>query len=292
MTKKTRVFIWLATAALSLWLLSSVGMAWKLSSRKRAPFPEPAPPGWTQLQLKTSDQLKIGGWYHEGKPGQPIFLMLHGNGGSRTHTLGHTAWFLNQGYSLELLSLRTHGDSDGTRNDFGRSAKLDVEAAVAELEQRCPGRPIYIQGMSLGAAAAIFSSSNLGDRVAGYVLECPYRDLRTAVRKRTSAYLPIGFDRLASLGLELAAPAFLGEIDSISPLQAITKPTTQPMLFLAGGRDNRAGVDEVQQLAQAAGPKARFEIFPEAKHEGLEAGDPERYHSLVLELCASPASRR
>ncbi len=287
MPKTTRRWLWLVAAAACIWLLSSVGVAWKLSGRKRPPFPEPPPSGWTQLQLSSSDHLKIGGWYREGKPSQPIFLMLHGNGGSRTHTLGRTAWFLEQGFSLELLSLRAHGDSEGSRNDFGRSARLDVEAAVAELEQRCPGRPIYIQGMSLGAAAAIFSSPTLGNRAAGYVLECPYRDLRTAVRKRTTAFLPAGLDRAASLGLELVAPAFLEDIDSISPLQALDKPATRPMLFLAGGRDNRAGVEEVQQLALAAGPKAQFEIFPEAKHEGLEAGDPQRYHRLILELCSS-----
>src|SRR5207245_6234762 len=99
-----------------------------------------------------------------------------------------------------------HGDSSGTYNDLGYSARHDVLAAVAYLEQRRPGRPIIIQGTSLGAAAAIYAASDLGDRISGYILECPYRDVRTAVRNRTTAYLPFLVDRLAYAGLTLAGP--------------------------------------------------------------------------------------
>ena len=33
----------------------------------------------------------------------------------------------------------------------------------------------------MGAAAAVFASGELARRVHGYVLECPYQDLKTAV---------------------------------------------------------------------------------------------------------------
>ncbi len=92
--------------------------------------------------------------------------------------------------------MRAHGDSSGEFNDIGYSARLDVVAAVEFLERRRPARPILIHGTSLGAAAATFAAEELGHRVHGYVLECPYRDLRTAVWNRAEKAL-----RRCSIGL-------------------------------------------------------------------------------------------
>ena len=58
-------------------------------------------------------------------------------------------------------------------------------AAVEFLERHRPGKPIVVLGASLGAAAAVFASGELAHRVQGYILESPYKDLKTAVRNRS-----------------------------------------------------------------------------------------------------------
>ena len=67
-------------------------------------------------------------------------------------------------------------------------------AAVEFLKARKPDRPVVIMGTSLGAAAAVFAAGELGHRVAGYILESPYQDLkrqsgieRTPISRRCSA---------------------------------------------------------------------------------------------------------
>src|SRR5207244_392971 len=96
----------------------------------------------------------------------------------------------------------------------------DVIAAVEWSEQHHPGRPIVVWGRSLGSAAALFASEELGGRVKGYVLECPYQNLRTAVRNRTRVYLPWLIDSIAYLGLMTMSPLVLSDIDRIAPLEA------------------------------------------------------------------------
>jgi uncharacterized protein len=120
-----------------------------------------------------------------------------------------------------MISFRAHGDSTGEINDIGYSARHDVIAAVAFLEQRRPGKPILVHGTSLGSAAAAFASGELAGRVRGYVLECPYRDVKSAVWNRTREYLPPVLDVIAYAGLRLVAPLVLPDLDQMAPVFAV-----------------------------------------------------------------------
>src|SRR2546426_914446 len=82
------------------------------------------------------------------------------------------------------------------------------------------GRPVVVWGSSLGAAATIFAAKDLGHQVSGYILECPYQDLHTAVRNRTEIYLPPLLDRVAYAGLLTVSTLVLPNADKISPIEA------------------------------------------------------------------------
>ena len=97
----------------------------------------------------------------------------------------------------------------GEIDDAGYSARHDVFAAVDFLERRRPGRPVVIDGNSMGSAAAIFAAEELGHRVAAYILESPYQDLKTAVWNRIDNRLPAGLSHAAYGGLRLVSPLFL-----------------------------------------------------------------------------------
>ena len=97
---------------------------------------------------------------------------------------GRGKLLLSHGCSVLMISHRAHGDSTGEFDDAGYSARRDVYAAVEFLEQRRPGRPVIVDGNSLGSAAAIFAAGELGHRVAAYILESPYQDLKIAVWNR------------------------------------------------------------------------------------------------------------
>lgn len=296
----TRRRLALATAALlavlCAWLGASFAVATRLTRRASPPFPEPLPalapgPG-EELRLPTADGEELGAWYFPGPgPGASV-LVLHGNGQSRSACAPLAKFLLAEGHAVLALSLRAHGDSTGQRNDLGYSARHDVLAAVSYLERRRPGRPVVVQGTSLGAAAAIYAAAALGTRVGGYILESPYRDIRTAVRNRTDAYLYPPFNRAASLGLELVGPLVLPDMDRMSPVERVADiPRGVPLLLLAGRRDDRARPAEVEAIrARAAGP-CRLVIFEEAGHELFCVRCPERYQEEVRRFLGAFAGR-
>ncbi|HYT88730.1 MAG TPA: alpha/beta fold hydrolase [Gemmataceae bacterium] len=272
-----------------LWLLSSLLMVYWLTSRPHARFDEPVPAvAWGRLEpqrLLTADGLGIGAWFAAGPDNGPSILLLHGNRGSRRNSLSNAAVFAEEGCSVLLLSLRAHGDSDGEQNDLGYSARQDVAAAVEFLERRRPGRPIVIQGTSLGAAAAIFAGPELGTRVTGYVLESPYRDLRTAARNRLQAYLPPLLDEIAYAGAKLVCPLILPDVDRIAPVESLGKiPPTIPILILAGSIDNRALPEEARDLHERVASHGRLVFFEGAGHHSLRGHNPTLYREKVRQL--------
>jgi alpha-beta hydrolase superfamily lysophospholipase len=191
-----------------------------------------------------------------------------------------------------MISFRAHGDSAGEVNDFGYSGRRDVVAAVEWLRERCPGRPVVVWGQSLGAAAAVFAAPELGDRVAGYILECPYRDLRTAVRNRTRAYLPPVAEFVAYAGFSTVAPAVLPDADEISPAGAASRiPPSARVLVLAGAADRRATPEEAAAVAGAVGGRAELVVVEGGDHLRLAAADPVGYRKAIvgfLERCSQP----
>ncbi|APW61098.1 alpha/beta hydrolase [Paludisphaera borealis] len=289
--KRRRRWLIFAMVGLTSWLLVSFAVAHRLTQRRRAPFPEPAPQvAWGRLEehrLATRDGHQIGAWYADGRDDAPSILFLHGNKGSRSHCLNRAAIVAGEGgCAVLLISLRAHGDSTGDFNDIGYSARHDVVAAVDFLHNRRPGKPVIVFGVSLGSAAAAFAAEELGDRVQGYVLESPYQDLKTAVRHRTAAYLPPLLDRAAYLGLRIAAFLVVPDFEAISPLRAVDHiPATTPVLILAGGADDLAWPEEALALYDRVRSHGRIETFPGAGHHNLTAVDPPRYRRLILDFC-------
>lgn len=281
---------------LALWLGISLAVGYRLTRRKAPMFAEPVPAvAWARLEpvrLTTRDGFGIGAWFAPGQVDRPVVLLLHGNKGCRRQSLDRAELFARDGSGVLLITFRAHGDSTGAVNDIGYSARHDVIAAVEYLERRCPGRPVVVHGVSLGAAAATFAAADLADRVGGYVLESPYRDLLTAVRNRTRANLPPVLDAIAYAGLRLVAPAILPEIQKIAPVEAIGRiPTSVPVLILAGGSDVLARPEEARALLERVRDHARLEVFERATHHDLPQVEAARYRRTLRAFVGAIGSR-
>lgn len=278
------------TILCALWLSVSSVVAYKMTHRRGVRADEVAPsPSWGRLEgqrIKTRDGEEIGAWFIDGRPEAASVLVLHGHKGQRRNSLGRAELLASRGYAVLMITLRAHGDSTGDFDDVGFGARSDVIAGVEFLERRRPGRPIIVDGNSMGAAAAVFAARELGRRVRGYVLESPYQDLRVAVWNRVEEALPPMLDLAAYIGLNVVAPVFLPHLDEISPLEAIAGiPEDVPVLILAGEADRMARPDEARALHGRVASHGRLVFVPGAGHGDLHRAAPEVYRRTVLEFC-------
>ncbi len=279
------------------WFVASLLFVYVLTRRPHARFAQPAPAvSWGTLEehrLRTRDGETLGAWFLGGPADGPSVLVLHGYRGSRWNSLSAGEFFHVQGCAVLMISLRAHGDSTGEFNDFGYSARHDVVAAVEFLERQRPGRPIVVDGTSLGAAAAVFAGGELTGRVSAYILESPYRDLHQAVRNRLGSFLPPGVDRLAYTGALLAGRFLLPDADRIAPIDHIAAiPPAVPILILSGTKDVRALPAEAQALCDRAGAHAQLVLFDGAGHECLLKANPDQYTAAVVPLLRGLTARR
>lgn len=272
-----------STLGLIVWLGSSAVVTRQLVARPR-PWRAESLPNWLRaksVRIPTRDGEELGAWFHPGRPGEPVILFLHGQGGSRASMALSAQRVALEGNGFLALTLRCFGDSTGAYLDFGWSARADVLAAVEFVEHAKPGASVVVVGQSLGAAAAIFAAPELGRRVDGYVLEAPFRDLDKACRDRLSEHLLAPFDALAYAGLRLWAPYFLPvDPELVRPIDHVGKfPTKTPVLFVAGAFDQVAPVEDVRLLTERCSGQAELAVLDARDHHDLWTLD-ERHWEL------------
>lgn len=258
-----------------VWFLSAFLFVFLFTHRIMGRSGEPTPKlDWGQVEsfrLPTCDGEDLGAWYVDNSAGAgPAVLFLHGVKANRYQLLGVAGEFHKRGCPVMLISHRGHGDSSGGMNDIGYSCGPDVVAAVDWLRQRNPGRKIVIWGTSMGAASALFAAEALGDKVAGYILECPYQNLHVATRNRTKAFLPPGVEAAVYHTLCLVGPTCLPDLDRIAPEDAAAKiPAGTPVLIFAGENDYLARPEESHAIAAKIGANAKVVVAPGGRHTNL-----------------------
>lgn len=263
------------------WFGSAMILTFLVTHRVSPRFEEPPPAipwgTFTSERLATADGEDLGAWFVDGScDSAPAVVFLHGVASCRRQLLAEAEDFHRRGCSCLLISQRGHGDSTGGYNDFGYGCRGDVTAAVDWLKNRCPDRPVVVWGTSMGAASALFAAEENGTKVAGYILECPYQNLRIATRNRTRLILPPGIEVMAYHTLNLVAPLSLPHVDDIDPAAAASRmPRDIPMLILAGGKDRLALPEEARAIGERVGASAKVVVVPEGGHTFLLAANPD-----------------
>ena len=294
MPLRRKLALLLAATAIAWWLsgLAVVLLLTRRGSRATHEVPPAARPAIEEHVLQTVDGEQLGAWWFEGERDRAVVVLLHANGGSRTASFGRLRELARSGYGVLAPTLRAHGDSTGSLNDFGYGARLDAVAAVAFVEQRTSARPIVLFGTSLGAAAAVYASSELGSRVDAFVLESPYESLAIAARNRVRRFLPRPLSDLAYGALRAAAFVRV-DVPTLSPVRATDSIRAHaiPTLVLAGERDWHATPDEARAIAHEIGPSAECIVIPNAAHDRLITTAPEQYWGAVQALLTRAEAR-
>ena len=245
-----------------------------------------SPPAQLQAEtvtLQTTSHLKVAGWFSVGKPGMGAVLLLHGVRGDRRDMLGRALALHGLGYTVMLIDLPAHGESEGDRITFGLREAAGVVAALEFLGKRVPAEQVGIVGVSLGAASVVFARPDRA--LAAVVLESMYPTIMEAVEDRLTM-------RLGSVGKALA-PALLVQLplrigvtaDQLRPIAEISS-LKAPVLIVAGSKDLHTTLAETRRLFEAASEPKELWVVEGAAHVNLHSYAPQAYESRVFEFLA------
>ena len=140
------------------------------------------------LSFKTSDGLKLSGWFIPCEDARGVILFCHGNAGNISHRLDSIHIFHRLGLSVFIFDYRGYGQSEGKPSEI--ATYRDVEAAwkyLVEERQENPNR-IIIFGRSLGGSVAAWQARS--HKPGALILESAFTSVPNLAAK-LYPYLPV-----------------------------------------------------------------------------------------------------
>jgi len=117
------------------------------------------------VNLGTSDNLALHGWFVPSSGQNGVLLYFHGNGGNISHRIESLHQFHRMGLSTLIFDYRGYGQSEGEPTEEG--TYLDAEAAWNYLTTVRGFQPkeVILLGRSLGGAVASWLAARVRPRV-------------------------------------------------------------------------------------------------------------------------------
>ena len=191
-------------------------------------------PDVAERVLETPDGEKIIAWYGKAKPGQPVILYFHGNGGALEIRRERMRKYLDRGRGMLMMAYRGYSGSTGSPSETSIIADALV-AYDALIKDGVAASDIIIYGESLGAAVGIQVAA--ARPVRAIVLDSPFTSLLERA-KLSYPWLPVRLllkDWYMSSDhiKRVSAPVFVlhGELDEVTPVamgRALFAKANQP----------------------------------------------------------------
>ncbi len=233
------------------------------------------------LECQTADGLLLQGWVISPDRPRGTVSLFHGLRANRGQMLDRAVFLAQAGFRCVAFDHRAHGESSGRFTSFGFHEHQDVLAVAELVRARWPNQPSSALGISMGAAAICFASSQ-GVRFDSIVLEGLYHDLQTAFFSRIGSEFPIWFRHFVDGVIWMTEKRLRVHLDELNPAKHIHNLGPAPVLLLTGSDDPYATPQDVRRLYEkCCGPRELYVVAKAGHEDVFEVGGLE-YQQTVL----------
>ena len=242
-----------------------------------------------KVSIVSFDELTLQGHWYPVEGATRTVICAHG---------WHSRWnldfsgigpFLHEnGCNVLLIEQRAHGDSEGELISYGIRERYDVLSWLDWLDKHHGGLPVYLYGVSMGAATVLMTATlPIAGRVCGIISDCGYSDPQEIVSLTLEASLG-KFARPTATAINLNCK--LREkftLSDYSPIQAMRENTEIPCLFIHGDADKTVPCCmSVENYAACQAPKELL-LVEGADHAMSFVITPDAYKQTVLRFFAT-----
>ena len=235
-----------------------------------------------RVYIESEDGLRLAGDYYAGEAGHPVHICCHGYRGLGVRDFcGGAQTLMARGDGVLLIHERAQGDSQGHIMTFGIREREDVRRWAESCAERFPDSPLFLHGISMGAATVLMASAlPLPESVKGILADCPYdvpRDIIVLTADKAGAP-----GRLLWPFLKVGAFLFGGglRLDAACCHEAV-KHTRVPILIIHGEDDRFVPAYMSEPMAAANPARIKRATFPGAGHGISYLVDTPRYQALT-----------
>lgn len=242
---------------------------------------------YREIEFSSSDGIRLKGWFVPTANPKGTVVFVHGLNRTRVEMLRQAMFIHRLGYNGLLFDLRHQGASGGGISTLGYFERLDVEAAVAEAQRLEPKRqPIIAWGISMGAAAALMAAKETPE-ISAVICDSTFLSLRDTTYHHLKLFLHLPKFPIALTTIWFFEHRTHFNADDFDLRAAVEQIGDRPILFIAGGRDNRMPPSIARELFHSArnGHKMFLEV-PGARHGEAYRTNPQLYEATVTEFLA------
>ena len=237
-----------------------------------------------RVSIPSSGHPPVAGWLSRGSPASGVVLLLHGVRSNRRQMIERARFLRRLGYSIVMIDLPGHGESEAEHITFGANESSGVNAALAWIKHEYPDDPIAVIGVSLGAASLVLARPTIV--LNATVLESMYPTIDDAVADRIRLHLGPWAEPFAAL-LVLQLPWRTGvSASQLRPVDALAS-SHAPVLIAAGSDDQHTTLAETRRLFDAANEPKQLWIIDGAGHVDLYAFAPAAYEARISSFLGS-----
>ena len=237
-----------------------------------------------EVTIVSDDGLKLYGQYFKAEKPDRIVLCVHGYRGSAFHDFASVSRFLHeQNCDLLLIDQRASGKSEGAFITFGAKEKTDIRNWCEYLSaNNSKGLPIYLYGISMGAASVLCAlDQGVGSVINGVIADCGFSSARSilAYRARHTFHTPsFPVLNLMELYCSLRAGFRFAEADAEQTLRS----TTVPVLFIHGSEDHFVPIENSIRNYEACASEKELVLINGGIHASSYNTDEALYQSKLL----------
>ena len=272
-----RAAIAVAAAAGAFFLVLPIAFA-IVGTRKAREIPARADLGRPaeDVRLRTSDGLRLAGWYVPSRNGAAVIVFP-----GRQGPVDHARMLVRNGYGVLMLDRRGEGESEGDFSARGWGGVPDLRAAVAYLRARQDVDAGRIGGLGLSVGGELLLETAAQDRALRAVVSegAGVRSLREQLHAPDA---PAALRWLSPTTMETAATMVLTGRRPPEDLADAVRRISPRAVLLIRARDGNADEElNTVYLSRAGEPKALWTL-PSGGHTGALRAEPEAYERRVV----------
>lgn len=236
--------------------------------------------------ITSYDGLKLHGRFYPNANAKRIAILCHGYHGSAAGDFSFILPMLKNDCEILAVDERSMGESEGKYITFGAKEKKDILLWASWMNERNEKQlPVYLYGVSMGAAAVLMNADQEIEGLKGIIADCGYTTMDRIIADVQKAWYKASLKpvRMAlDFWCRILADFSMKEADALTPLAN----AKYPVLFFHGADDRFVPPYHTKMNAAACASEHKELFVENATHGSSAQMSPELYEKTLREFFA------
>ena len=245
--------------------------------------------GCETVEISSYDGEKLIGHWYPAENAKRIIVAMHGWRSSWTRDFGVISRFWHdEGCSVLYVEQRGQNNSGGDYMGFGMMERYDCLEWVKWVNTRNDaGLPIYLAGVSMGAATVLMASGlELPANVHGIISDCGFTSPHEIWKHVVENNLHLSYGIVGNIASDICKKKIQMGAKDYSTVEAL-KTNKIPVLFIHGTDDHFVPVEMTYENYKSCTAPKRLFVVPGADHGMSYTADEAGYQAALRDFWCS-----